>query len=119
MFQRLVVILRKTIFFIAQQPLIGQGLLIIEASLSHSDAPHWVGLLWTSDQPDAEISIWQHTTPTRERQPCPQWDSNLQSQQVGGCRPHALDRMASGMAGDINAKEYKINTSNIYIYIQC
>jgi len=35
----------------AQQPLMGQGLLIIEASRSHSDTPHSVGLLWTSDQP--------------------------------------------------------------------
>jgi hypothetical protein len=33
----------------AQQSLVSQGLLIIEASQSHS-----VGLLWTSDQPDAE-----------------------------------------------------------------
>jgi hypothetical protein len=36
----------------AQQPLVGQGLLIIDASRPHSvDTPHWVGLLWTSDQP--------------------------------------------------------------------
>jgi len=25
----------------------------------HSDTPHSVGLLWTSDQPDAETSTWQ------------------------------------------------------------
>jgi hypothetical protein len=35
----------------AQQPLVGQGFLIIEASRSHSDTSHSVGLLWTSDQP--------------------------------------------------------------------
>ena len=40
----------------AQQPLVGQGLLIIEASRSHSDTPHSVRLLWMSDQPDAETS---------------------------------------------------------------
>ena len=40
----------------AQDPLVGQGLLIIEASQSHSDTPHSVGLFWTSDQPDAEAS---------------------------------------------------------------
>jgi hypothetical protein len=34
-----------------QQFLVGRGLLIIEASRSHSDTPHSVGLLWTSDQP--------------------------------------------------------------------
>jgi hypothetical protein len=40
----------------AQQPLVGQDLRIIEASRSHSGTPHSVGLLWTSDQPDAETS---------------------------------------------------------------
>jgi len=39
---------------IAQQPPVGQGLPIIEASLSHSDTPHSIGLLWTSDQPVSE-----------------------------------------------------------------
>jgi len=34
----------------AQQSLVGQGLLIIEPSLSHSDTSHSVGLPWTSDQ---------------------------------------------------------------------
>ena len=37
---------KSFIFFMAQQPSVGHGLLIIEASLSHS-----VELLWTSDQP--------------------------------------------------------------------
>ena len=44
----------------------GQGLLIVEGSWSHSDTPHSVGLLWTSDQPDTETSTWQHTTLTWE-----------------------------------------------------
>jgi hypothetical protein len=54
----------ETFFLMAQQPLVGQGLLIIEASRSYSDTPHSVGLLWTSYSPDAETSTWQHTTPT-------------------------------------------------------
>jgi hypothetical protein len=37
----------------SRQPLVGQGFLIIEASRSHSDTAHSVGLLCTSDQPDA------------------------------------------------------------------
>ena len=37
-------------------PLVGQRLLLIESSQSHSDTPHSVGLLWTTDQPDAETS---------------------------------------------------------------
>ena len=45
----------------------GQALLIIEVSRSHSDTPHSLGLLWTSDRPDAETSTWKHKTLTRER----------------------------------------------------
>jgi hypothetical protein len=46
------------VFFppLAQQPLVGHDLLIVEASRSHSDTTHSVGLLWTSDQPVAETS---------------------------------------------------------------
>jgi hypothetical protein len=73
----------------AQQPVVDQGLFIIEASRSHSDTTHTVGILWTSDQPDAETSTWQHTTLTREIYPFPKRDSNPQSQQ------EALDRAAS------------------------
>jgi hypothetical protein len=47
---------KGVIFPMGQQPPVGQGLLIIEASLSHSDTHHTLGLLWTSDQPDAETS---------------------------------------------------------------
>ena len=51
----------------AQQHLVGQGLLIVEASQSHSDAPHLVGFLWASDGPVTEISTWQHITLTGDR----------------------------------------------------
>jgi len=50
----------------AQQPIVGQGLLHIEASRSHSDTPYSVGLLWTSDQPDTQASInTQHSQETQ------------------------------------------------------
>jgi hypothetical protein len=81
----------------AQQPLVGQGLLIIEASRSHSDTPQSVGLLWTSDQPDAETSTWQHTTLKRD----------TTSMSPAGFEPvipaserpqtHNLDRAATGI----------------------
>ena len=45
----------------AQQPLLCQGVLIIEASRLHSKTPQFVGLLWKSDQPDAKSYTWQHT----------------------------------------------------------
>ena len=57
----------------AQQPPVGQGLLIIMASRSHSDTPYSVGLLWTSDQPDAQTSTCiTHNTHNRQtdRQTC-------------------------------------------------
>ena len=59
--------MHKGIFFLmAQQPLVGQGLLIIEASRSYSDTPHSVGLLWTSDQPDAQTSSLPDTQHLQE-----------------------------------------------------
>jgi hypothetical protein len=36
--------------------LAGRGLIVLEVSTSHSDTPQSVGLLWTSDRPDAETS---------------------------------------------------------------
>jgi hypothetical protein len=48
--------LRLFIYFHGKQPQVRQGLLIIEVSRSHSETPQSVGLLWTSDQPDAETS---------------------------------------------------------------
>ena len=43
-------------FTIVQQPLVGQGLLIIEGIWFHSDTAQTVELLWTSDHSDAETS---------------------------------------------------------------
>jgi len=43
-------------FLVAQQPPVGQGLLIHEVSRPHNEAPQSVGLLWTSDQLVAETS---------------------------------------------------------------
>ena len=54
---------------------------------TESDTPHPVGLLWTSDQPEAETSTWQHTTLTRDRHQCPRQDSNPQSQQASDRKP--------------------------------
>jgi hypothetical protein len=54
----------------AQQHLFGQGLLSIETTRTHSDTQHSVGLLCTSDQPDAEGPTWQHTTLSRDWHLC-------------------------------------------------
>ena len=45
----------------------GHGLLILEVSRSHSlDAPQSVGVLWKSDQPDAETSPDTQNTHNRQ-----------------------------------------------------
>jgi hypothetical protein len=79
----------------AHQPPVGQGLLTIEDSWSHSDTPYSVGFLWTGDQPNAETSIWQHT---RDRHPHHRRDSNPQSQQESGCRPTPYTALLMGPA---------------------
>jgi hypothetical protein len=79
-------------FLVAQQPKLGPGRLLLEVSRTHSDTPHSIGLLWTSDQPDAETSTWQHTKLTRDRQPYPQWDSNPWSQQASAEVPRLRPR---------------------------
>jgi len=61
--------------------------LIAEDSWSHSHTPHLVGLFWTSDQPVAETSTWQHTTLKTNRHPCPRRNSNPQFHQASGRRP--------------------------------
>jgi hypothetical protein len=69
-------------FILAQQATVGQGLLFHVISRSHSDTYHSVGLLWTSNQPVAETSDWQHTTLTTD------------IHALGRIRTHSLSRWA-------------------------
>jgi hypothetical protein len=50
-------------FPMAQQPLLGQGHLIIETSRSHSDTPHSVGVFWTSG---SDFYLTTHNTHNRQ-----------------------------------------------------
>jgi len=70
----------------AKQPLVDQVLFISEASLSHSDTLHTIGLLWMNDKPDAQTSTRQQTTVIRDKHPCPWWDFNPKSQLAKGHR---------------------------------
>jgi hypothetical protein len=82
----------------ARQPPGGQGALTIVASRSHSDTPHSVGLLWTSDQPGAETSISTSTHNTHNRQiSMPRRGFEPASQQASGRRRHDIDRAATGI----------------------
>ena len=49
-----------------QQLPVDQDLLIFEASRSNSEAPHSVGLLWSSDQPDLDRPLPDNTQHSQE-----------------------------------------------------
>jgi hypothetical protein len=81
----------------AQQTLVDRCLLIIEASRSHSDTPHSVGLLRTRDQLVAETSTVQHTILTTDKHPC--LPAGFEPSIPASERPqtYALDRAAAGI----------------------
>jgi hypothetical protein len=82
----------------AQQPLEGMGFLIIEATRPQSlNTPHSVGVLWTSDQPEAETSTWQNTTLTRDRPRCPLTGFELTVPVTESLQTHALDSTVTGI----------------------
>jgi hypothetical protein len=85
----------------AQQSPVGQGLLIIEASRSHSDTPHSVGLLWTSDQPDAETATY--TTHNNHKRQTSMPPAGFEPAIPASEPPqtHALDWPATGISSDI------------------
>jgi hypothetical protein len=89
----------------ARQSPVGLDLLIVEAPRSYSDTPHSAGLLWTSDQPDAKTSNWQHITLKRDGYPLP---ARLKPATPGNERPQtqALDRTAAGI-GIFVVEEFK------------
>jgi hypothetical protein len=65
-----------------QQTLVGQSVLTVVASQPHSDTPHSVGLLWTSNETGAETSTWKHTALKGDSLQSHQRESDLQSQQM-------------------------------------
>jgi len=79
-------------FFLDATTLLGQGLLIIEASW-----PQSVGLLWTNVQPDAETSTSEHTTITTDRHPCHRRVSNPAIPASVWLQTDALDRTTTGI----------------------
>ena len=78
----------------------GQGLLIVEVSRSHSNIQQIVRLLGTSDQPVAETSTCTtHNTHTRQESMPP---AGIEPPIPASERPqtHALDRAATGIGLD-------------------
>jgi hypothetical protein len=83
-------------FSMAQQPLVAQDLLIAVASRSYPETPHLVGLLWMTDQPDAETSTWQHNTQKRQTStPSAVFEPPIPESKW--TQTHALDRAAPGI----------------------
>jgi hypothetical protein len=64
--QTYIFLVTQFIFPRGSAALIGLVLLIVNLSRSHSVTPQTIGLLWKSDQPEAEISSRQNTTVIRE-----------------------------------------------------
>jgi hypothetical protein len=80
----------------AQQPLVGQGLLIIEAS--RAQTRHSVGLPWTKDQPDRDLYITntQHLQETDINAP-----GGIRTRKIPVSerqQTHALDGAATGIS---------------------
>ena len=97
--------LKKIFYSMARQPIVGQDLLIVEASRSPSAPPHSVGRLWTSVQPDAATATYttHHTHKKQTSMPQAGFEASIPASE----RPqtHALDRAATGIGtvdGDAN-----------------
>ena len=87
---------RWIFFFKVRQPIVGQGLLIVEVSRSHLDTPQSVRLFWTSYQPDTDLYHTTHDTHKRQTSMPP---AGFEPTIVVSERPqaHALDRAATGI----------------------
>jgi hypothetical protein len=89
------IVLRPSVCFWRDSPPVGQGLLIHEISRSHSDTPHSVGLLWTSDQLVSETSTvlnTQHSTQTS----MPSVGNEPTASACERPQTYAIDRAATG-----------------------
>jgi hypothetical protein len=96
---------------------VGHGCRLPKLHDHTQDTPHSIGLLWMSDQRDAETSTHQHTTLIGDSHPCPRWDSNPQCQQADGCRrPRGQWDRHSNFTKTISTSNYcsqvKCNDSN-------
>jgi hypothetical protein len=87
-------VIRQYFFSVAWQPLVDQSLLIVEASRSHPGTPYSVGLHWTNDHPDTEMT-WQHNI--HKTHPCPPAGFEPATPASELPKNHALVRAATGI----------------------
>jgi hypothetical protein len=78
----------------AQQPQVGQGVLIIEDSPSHSDTPHSVGLLWISRYRDLYLTT-HNTHKKQTSKPPAGFEPTIPT--IERPQTYALDRAATGI----------------------
>jgi hypothetical protein len=93
------------IFFYSSKTPVSLGLHIVEVSRSHSDTPHSVGLLWTSDQSVAETpNMTTHNTHNKQISITPAgFEPAIPASQRS--QTHNLDRAAT-----------RTGTNNSYFY---
>jgi hypothetical protein len=77
--------------------LVGLRLLIVEVSRPHLDTPHSVRLLWTIDQPEAEISTWKKPNNYTRETSLPRSEFEPAIATSEWPQTHTLDRVASGI----------------------
>jgi hypothetical protein len=119
-------------FLMAQQPLVSHGQFNVEASWSHSDAPHLVRFLCMSDQTDADIYLTAHNTHKRQtfmalagfKPPQfnkwaateEQWCSKYESSD-NHCNPSSKHRNLSCSEGDIDSALHHKMQCNFMEYL--
>jgi hypothetical protein len=82
---------------------------------NQGDTPHTVGLLWTSDEPEADTSTWHLTTLTRDRHPCPRRNSNPQTQHASERRPTTQTARTPGSFRDQEATICGLVHKNLHL----
>jgi hypothetical protein len=93
-------------------PIAGHGLPSLGFTNTLMNTPRSVGLLWTSDQPDAETYTRQHNTLTTDSHPSPSAGFEPANPASERLQTHVLDHAATGIG--------RSNVTNVkYIWILC
>jgi len=92
-----------------------QGLLIIEASRSHSDTPHLVGIHRTSYRPDAETSTAQHTALTRDNHALAWFEPKIPAREWP--QTHVLYLAVTGMGTSRNSLDISLKRKSYQCYL--
>jgi hypothetical protein len=87
------------VFFppITQQPLLGQGHLIIETSQSHSDTPYLMEFIWMSDQHNKQTSTCTSHNIHNRQTSTPPVGFEPATPATNQPQTHAFDRMVNGI----------------------